>query len=462
MSYFSKLQQNVVVSAGNSSVAALGGGDTFTGPSTLPTAQSTLGVAGIQVNLFTNQNCTVYVDQSMEGTNWDVTDTFSYYAALGGNSWTVQATASYVRVRITNLNASVQASPFRLQTALCPIVESIPRALSAAGNLKTAVNEIVGSYGTAVEATPQYALRVAESTRLVGTTFGAVFDTNFWTKTTNTGTSTSTVADDTMTLQTNPTGSGSGNSAIVNSKRTARYVSGKSNYCRLMIASPTTVGENIKRWGVFDANNGYYFKWDGTTFYVGCRKGTSDTDVPSGSFNGKLGSTYTPTTNITVYEITWTNRTVWFLVGGIVLHSVTAASARLTNTTHLKVGLENTNGANTNNNTLNCLVASINRNGHLVTQPTFTNINGVSTTYILKYGPGNLHSIVFNSMPTTSGTLNIYDGISAAGILIGAVKCQTSAQINTPFSVDYKGLAFSDGLCIVTDGNPPNVTVIYE
>lgn len=457
MSFFSQLTQNVTESPDNSSVAPLAAGATFTGLSI-----STLGVVGIQINLFSSENCTIYVDQSIDNVNWDIVDTFNYYAALGGVGFTVQATASYTRVRVTNVGAAL-ANPFRLQTVLCPIVEAVPRALSPEGNLRVCVEQTDGDLGTHTAVSPMGALRTAEATRLVGTAFGDTFDTNFWTKTTNTGTSTSTNSGGVLSLQTNPGGgAGSGNSAIVNSARTARYVAGKSNYIRMQIACPTVVGVNTRRWGAFDASNGYYFKWDGTTFSVGSRKSGIDTDVANGSFNGKLGSTYTPTVNITTYEIVWTNRTVWFSVGGVVLHSITATTTPSVATAHLKIGLECTNGANVNNNTLNCQIASINRNGQLLTQPQFSNISTLATT-VLKYGPGNLHSIVINTLPTSTGTVTLYDNTAGSGTPIAVITLNKATQAsNIPASVDYRGLAFSTGLTVVTAGAAPNITVIYE
>ncbi|MFA5300471.1 MAG: hypothetical protein WC389_19975, partial [Lutibacter sp.] len=111
------VQQSVTIDANNSSNANVNAGNTFTG-----TATSTLGVVGIQVTLKTDQDCTVYVDQSpTDGITpyWDITDTYNYVSSLGGASWTVQAVNSYVRVRVTNISA-LNTTYFRLQTVLCP------------------------------------------------------------------------------------------------------------------------------------------------------------------------------------------------------------------------------------------------------------------------------------------------------------------------------------------------------
>ena len=66
---------------------------------------------------------------------------------------------------------------------MCPIVEALPRSLSEEGNLKVGVYEIEDKVGNKVGITPTHELRVATHIRLVGSNFGTVFDTNFWTKT---------------------------------------------------------------------------------------------------------------------------------------------------------------------------------------------------------------------------------------------------------------------------------------
>jgi len=132
------LIQDINVDPNNSSTANLGSLGVFTG-----TATSTLGIGCVQVNLKTDKKVTLSVQQSIDGTNWDLVDSITVTASNGvGRSF--QATASYLRVVITNLEASATTF-FRLQTILAPIIEALPRALTASGNLKVAILENTGS-----------------------------------------------------------------------------------------------------------------------------------------------------------------------------------------------------------------------------------------------------------------------------------------------------------------------------
>ena len=123
------INQNIIPSIVNSSSANLASSATFTGA-----AETSLGGAGIQVNLKTDQPTTVKVQQSMDGVNWDIEDIW-YLEASIGDSRTFQATASYFRILVTNNGAST-TTYLRLQAVLCPIVEALPRKLSSTGDLK--------------------------------------------------------------------------------------------------------------------------------------------------------------------------------------------------------------------------------------------------------------------------------------------------------------------------------------
>src|SRR5262249_19103948 len=87
------------VSSANSSAVALGGGATFTG-----TSVSTLNYGSIAVSVFADQASAtdgLSVEQSSNGTNWDITDTFTIPASTG-RPFVVAVQASFARVRYTN------------------------------------------------------------------------------------------------------------------------------------------------------------------------------------------------------------------------------------------------------------------------------------------------------------------------------------------------------------------------
>jgi len=120
--------QDVHESTGNSSDDNLAAGASFTG-----TADTTLGVAGLQVNIIASQPIRISIQQSMDGINWDIQDDFDTYADRGDGR-TIQATAAYIRVVATNIGPAT-TTYFRLQTVLCPVVEALPRALTPDGRL---------------------------------------------------------------------------------------------------------------------------------------------------------------------------------------------------------------------------------------------------------------------------------------------------------------------------------------
>ena len=443
----------------NSSSTNLDSGNSyaFTG-----TATSTLGVAGIQISLFANQRCTVYVDQAPDTSNWDITDRYQYEASSSFGI-TVQAIGAYYRVRV--ITASLTTTIFRLGSVLCPIIEAIPRSLDENGNFKVA--NPVDQYAFEVENTPTGEMRIVEPTRLVGVHFeGATIDPNFW-NATNSGTGGATVtqanAQIVLSSGTNSTGY-----SRLNSVRKARYVSGNANRYRAVMQIPAGVAGNTRKWGIAWASNiptaitdGAYFQIADTAFSVVVLKGGTPTTVSSGSFNGNYGPTYALATTVLTFEIYWTNSSVWFVVGDRVLHKFSASSSVWSNTMYHYIYMDNTNSGNTTDVTLTSRVASIYRLGPMLTQNTYKYMTSVSTS-ILKYGMGNLHSILITAA-TSGAVVTLYDGTSAGGSVISAFTLTWPVQSNfLPMSFDFKGLAFSDGLFVAITTQSATITVVYE
>ena len=452
--------QNVIALPDNSSVTNLIAGGNFTGA-----IESTLGVAGIKVSLFTDQNCIVYVEQSQDTTpNWDIPDSYNYYASTSFGI-TVQAVSSYVRVRVVNSNALTATTSFRLQTVLCPIVEALPRTLDSDGNLKVAIKSNEDHYGFEGENTPTGEMRTIIPVRLAGTPFeGGTVDTNFW-AVANTAGGTTTQANTIATLATNTTPNGA---TVLHSIRRARFESVAAMQWRGVIALSAGVTNNKRRFGVgYGATmptitDGAYFQLNGTTFSIVLLSGGVETTiVNSGSFNGQLGKTYTPTTaQYTLYEIYWTGIAVWFVVNEVILHSITIGSSPLTATLSHYAYMDNVNSNSIiTNNTLSCRISAIRRLGALQSQPTSKYTTGTQTGVTCKLGPGNIHGAIVHAN-SNNAVLTIYDGTSVAGTILYQTGNLPTAAGSQP--LDFKGIPFYTGLFYTVTSQSANVILMYE
>jgi len=455
MSFFRSIIQNVTADTTNSSTTNLAAGNSYRftgGPS------STLGVAGIQVALKTDQNATVSVQQSSDASNWDISDAFSYFASIGNFSQTVQAVSAYTRVVVTT--ASLTTSYFRLQTSLCPIVEAVPRSLDTRGFFKTSINGVSDAYGFEAENTPTGEHRAVSPVRLIGTTFtGTTLDSSFWTSTLGTG--------GTVTLQGSQavlsSGTTSNNNVTLQTVRTARYTGASANRFRSVIRLPDAGTVNtIRKWGAFDGSDGAYFQFSDTTAGVTTIKSGVPTVVPSGSFNGSLGGAYSYGTLVKTYEIYYTNSKVWFVIGDETLHTMSADSSVWTNNMHLPVRYEcdNTNGGTTSA-AMNVRVGTVSRLGELVTQSQSRYRSGQVASDVLKLGPGNLHSVILSGIVNNS-VVTLYDNTAATGTAFWATGALNGAATTIPITVDFKGVPFFTGLTLAVTAANCNVLVTYE
>jgi len=453
------MRQDVIADLNNSSTTNLPGASTFYGNAT-----STLGVAGIQVSLKTDQNCTVNVDQSPDGNNWDINDVYNYYASINNFGITTQAINSYTRVRVQNLNGLSTTQYFRLQTALCPVVEALPRSLDSDGHLKTSVEHMQDFYGFKVENTPTGEMRTSTPVRLVGATFdGLTIDTNFWT--TSLGTNgTATQGNAQLTLS---TGTTANNSVSCQSVRVARYLGGTANRFRMVMRLPDVgATNNTRRWGAYSTTDGAFFELNGTMLRLATRKSTVDTYVNDGSFNGLLGAFYSPGITVKTYELYWTNSKVWYVIGDTLLHTMSASSATWAGSMNLPVRFESINAnGEASDLAVNVRTASIYRLGSLVSQPIWKYQAGTTAAggVICKLGAGNLHKIVVGAVPTSGSVVTLYDGTTTAGSVISSMTFAFPGGGNfSPTTIDFGGMPFYSGLILVVATQSASVTVIYE
>lgn len=442
-------QQDVTADTNNSSVTNLTSGNsyTFTG-----TGTSTLGVAGLQWSLKTDQNATVYIEESPDNSNWDISYGFDYIESKGGRGETVQATQAYWRIRVV-LTGTTDTTYFRLSGILCPIAAPLPSDLSPDGRLKSE-STLTGQQNTGRHAwiSPTNELATSTRVRLVGTNFdGSTKDPNFWTETV--AGSGSVTQGGEITLATGTTANSTASYASVNR---ARFIVGSALvFIGAFKFKTAGTADNIRRCGAYDADEGFFFQLDGTTFSVGTRKSAADTLVSSGDFNGNLGATFTPLT--TVYyklDIEWTPIGAFYYINGVLLHQI--LSGHLSDILTLPILFENINdNGSTADIEFDCLGVVIMREGELTTNATYYHLSGNAATHILKYGAGTLQKIMFNN---TSGTnITIYDNTAGSGTVIGIITTTSNAigewEYNAPFST---------GLTLVTTGNSLDATIIYE
>lgn len=449
--------QEVIADNNNSSTTNLTAvnGYTFTG-----TGTSTLGIVGIQVSLFANQNCIVYVEQSPDNINWDIIDPFYYTASKTNFGVTVQAINSYVRVRVTTNSATT--TTFRLQTCLCPMVEAVPRTLDPQGYFKVSLQGDGFGNGPA-QFTPNQELLISPRYRLVGSQFeGATLDTNFWTTSVSTGTVALSGSNVTIT-----SGTANGHYARLYSNRRARFVSGATNKFRCHMRLGDTGTANVKRrWGIAygaampTITDGAYFELDGTTFSVVTLKTGGEARVSSGSFNGQYGYTYAVTTSNTTWEILYGNGNVQFIVNGILLHKVTASAATWSDTMHFHVWMDVSNSGASATVSFYTRTAHIATLGNMLTQPTsYYFASGTTAGVNLKLGPGNIHTVIVNNV-ANNAVITLSDSTTAA---TPAIWVHTAGAASTAaYALDFQGAPFYTGLRLTVASFNASVTVIYE
>ena len=447
--------QSIITSTGNSTTDNLTAGSTFEG-----TAEETYGISAIQTYLFCDQNCTFYVDQGVDGTNWDIIDEIT---CLANNAITriIYSVAPYFRIRITN-NGSSTTSILRAAAGMTPIITPLPRALTDDQRLKVETT-ITGRHNTERHAwiNPTNEQAVSPVYRMVGTNFdGDTKDTNFWTELVDAGTDgTVTQGGGEIEMKTSATATGW---AKYTSVRKSRFVAGSAQlFSGAFNFKTAATADNIRRVGVYTTTDtvntpvdGFYFELNNATFSVNSRAdGGTVSSVASGSFNGEYGVSWTPTAD-TYYKLSieWSPMGAFFYVNGKLLHK--KQGAHQSHFMTLPITMENiyTSGAvDVNFETVGMYIA---RQGELHTNPTSTYLT--TGTHILKYGAGILTKIIVGD--NVSGSVTVYDNTAASGTLLTVL--DTAVGSSPLGAMDYN-VPFNDGLTIVIVGTN-KITVVYE
>lgn len=292
-------------------------------------------------------------------------------------------------------------------------------------------------------------LRVVMPIKLVGDNFsGAALDTQIWTSTLA-GSGAVVLGSGEAQLRTNTTAN---STVLVRGNRASRTIGNLFNYAALMVRlGDTGVTNNKRNWGAYDANNGYFFQLDGTTFKVVRRKAAADTQITA--FNG-----ITPVVdgNYHMYEIYYTSAGVWFLQDGNLVHELVVSTTPLIEATTTKLSMENLNsGGSTTDASLYVSSANIFRLGQLNYAPRAVRLNSAATT-TLKSNPGTLVGLLIGKSGTGTADITIYDNTAASGTVIAVIDCAAQRGY-IPIDVE-----FEIGLTVVTTTTVGDYTLLYD
>lgn len=307
------------------------------------------------------------------------------------------------------------------------------------------------------------ALAVDQTIRLIGPQFvGSTIDDYFWTLANNGTASAAALSNGLVSLTSGTANSGSG--SLLSSQH-ARFLFVNPNEFRILTrVTDATVADCTRRWGAtiitagtpLTLDNGFYFSLSGAGVLSVNYKTTGGgaTSITSGSFNGDA-TTYVVDTNAHAYEILYYEAEIWFIIDAVLIHSVLATTAKLTDDFSLHIMAESVNsGSGTTSGVLEVFASSILRIGSPTTIPLCVNLSANATT-VLKRSGGRLHRITVNEFGANS-VITVYDNTAAAGTTIATINSSNEA----PF--EY-GCEFQDGLTIVIGGGTASdITVIYD
>lgn len=349
-----------------------------------------------------------------------------------------------------------------LETTLSAIKTLLDTTGIKVSTMPAVAVELQDDYGYEPEYTAMGEQRVAQVTKLAGSTFdSASLDAAFWTKAVGaSGDAVMGVGQLDITCGTNASGYCS-----VKSVRAGRYVARCQNGYRSQIQlGDSGAANNTRIWGAglisgYTISDGAYFKLDGTTLYVATKKAGSN-EVAVDSAHWSLSQTVPTLTNCNTFEIYWTNKKVLFVINDVPVHEVSASAATWTSKMTLGIINLNLNSGNTSEKTLSVRVASVARLGQLNTESTWLHVSGTAPTALCKLSPGRLHHICINTPASSTSVLTVYDnpgGAGGAGTVMGVITVPNNA---VPWTQKFDA-PFHTGLTIVGTGTW-DLTVVYE
>lgn len=261
------------------STAALGAGGTYTSP----TFDTINGQSYLSFSAYSATDLSVVFEESNDSSNWFPVDTYAVSAG-GSNYSSHRVSTRYGRVKVTNGTVANAGGIANLAIACkldtigtetdVQIADKFGNILSAdpSWGLRVKTPEDVDAFGASISAS-----RVTQ----ISANFSQALAYNDVTTTTSGGTVTQ--ANGSAVIA---SGTGTTASASISTNSVLSYNPGHELYATFTAAftTPTSAASN-QRIGIYDASNGFFVGYNGTSFGVTWRQNGVDTFIPQSSFN---------------------------------------------------------------------------------------------------------------------------------------------------------------------------------
>src|SRR5208282_2877558 len=289
---------------------------------------------------------------------------------------------------------------------------------------------------------------VDEPYRLAGPAFiGTNTDTNFWSVANSGAGSGADVGTTTTSIASLVSGTANSGYGKITSLPFSRFVPGSPNHFKAyMRLTATAVANTTRAWGCVTLStvapqDGFFFAVSGAGVLSvnGYAGGSPTFSVASGSFNGNVTSIALDA-NLHIYEISYSTSFVYFFVDAVLIHLAQATTVLLANTLNLPINAWSANSASgTATATLQAWNMSTYRYGNNKTAPRGQYFSAATAGTVLKYGAGELHTLVIANTPS-SGQVTLYDNTTVTGTPIFDTGGMSSTT--TPFYLDFGDLPF--------------------
>jgi hypothetical protein len=275
-----RLVTSVVAGVKQTSTAAISAGGTFTSQ----TFDSINGQEFISWSIFSVTDMRVYIDESADGTNWAQIQADAI-VANDGNDQVHKLSSRYARVRvingttanaggISNLYIAIALSVFGVQPDVRLHDEfGSPITSDRSWGLRVRTPQDTDIFGAGVSH-----VRISQ----INANFSQPIGNNDVTQTLSGG-GTTNVANGSVSIS---SGTATSAGAKLNTNTVIAYAPGREAYAMFTAAftTPTSAATN-QRIGLYDASNGFFIGYEGTSFGITQRTNNVDTFTARTSFN---------------------------------------------------------------------------------------------------------------------------------------------------------------------------------